>query len=60
MSSVAPRHLALLVGINLIWGLNLVASKYGVAECPPILFTLLRFSLLALVSVPFLFSDDRV
>ena len=54
MSSVAPRHLVLLVGITLIWGLNLVANKYGVAECPPILFTLLRFAVLAAILTPFL------
>jgi O-acetylserine/cysteine efflux transporter len=46
-SSLAPRDLAFLVVINLIWGLNLIASKIGVAELPPVLFTALRFVLLS-------------
>lgn len=54
MIAIAPRDLALLLGITLIWGLNLVISKYGVAEIPPVLFTLLRFALLAALLVPFL------
>jgi O-acetylserine/cysteine efflux transporter len=46
--------LALLIGITLIWGLNLVVSKIGVSEFPPILFTALRFLILGLVLIPFL------
>ena len=34
-SSIAPRHLVLLVLMNLVWGLNLIASKIGVAQLPP-------------------------
>jgi O-acetylserine/cysteine efflux transporter len=52
--SIEPRDLALLVGINLIWGINLVVSKYGLAQIPSILFTLLRFLILAVVLVPWL------
>jgi O-acetylserine/cysteine efflux transporter len=44
----------LLIGITLIWGLNLVFSKVGVSEFPPILFTALRFALLGLVLIPML------
>jgi len=51
---VAGRDLAFLVGINVIWGLNLVASKIGVGEFPPILFTGLRFASLAVVLLPVL------
>jgi O-acetylserine/cysteine efflux transporter len=49
-----PRDLALLLGINLIWGVNLVVSKIGLAQIPSILFTLLRFFILAVVLLPWL------
>jgi O-acetylserine/cysteine efflux transporter len=52
--SIAGRHLALLVFMNLIWGLNLIASKIGVGQFPPIFFTALRFGSLALFLVPLL------
>ena len=53
-SSVAGRDLAFLIVINLIWGLNLIASKVGVGQFPPIFFTALRFGCVALVLLPFL------
>jgi O-acetylserine/cysteine efflux transporter len=53
-TSLAGRDLALLVFMNLIWGLNLIASKIGVGEFPPIFFTALRFGSLALFLVPML------
>lgn len=52
--SIRPRDLALLLGMNLIWGLNLIASKIGVAQLPPVLFTALRFTALGLLLIPFL------
>jgi O-acetylserine/cysteine efflux transporter len=48
------HHLALLIGMNLIWGLNLIASKLGVQQIPPLLFTALRFGGLALLLFPLL------
>lgn len=53
-TSIAGRHLVLLVFMNLVWGLNLIASKIGVAQLPPILFTALRFGSLALFLLPLL------
>jgi O-acetylserine/cysteine efflux transporter len=53
-TSLAGRDLALLIGMNLIWGLNLIASKVGVGQFPPIFFTALRFGSLALFLVPML------
>ncbi len=53
-TSLAGRDLALLVFMNLIWGLNLIASKIGVGEFPPIFFTALRFGSLALFLIPML------
>ncbi len=54
MTHLPPRHLAFLVLINLIWGFNLIASKVGVAEFPPVFFTAMRFTLLAACLTPFL------
>lgn len=51
---LAGRDLAFLIGINLIWGLNLIASKIGVGQFPPIFFTALRFGSVALLLVPWL------
>lgn len=51
---IEPRDLALLLGINLIWGVNLVVSKIGLAQIPSILFTLLRFLILAVLLLPWL------
>ncbi len=54
MLVIAPRDLAFLILINLIWGFNLIASKIGVGDFPPMLFTAMRFALLALLLLPFL------
>lgn len=54
VGSVAGRDLAFLIFINLIWGLNLVASRIGVGQFPPIFFTALRFGSVALLLLPFL------
>jgi len=54
MTAVTPRHLAALLVITLIWGMNLIVSKIGLAQVPPMLFTALRFALLAALLFPFL------
>jgi O-acetylserine/cysteine efflux transporter len=54
MIAIAPRDLALLVGITLIWGINVIVSKIGLAEIPPILFTFLRFLALGILLIPML------
>src|ERR1044071_5678161 len=54
MISIRTSDLFLLVGITFIWGLNLITSKVGVGEIPPILFTFLRFLIVAIVLVPWL------
>lgn len=43
-----------MVAICVVWGLNFVVGKAGVAAFPPILFTGLRFALLAVLLLPFL------
>jgi O-acetylserine/cysteine efflux transporter len=52
--AIKPSDLLLLIGITFIWGLNLITSKVGVGEIPPILFTFLRFAIVAVVLVPWL------
>jgi O-acetylserine/cysteine efflux transporter len=53
-ATLETRHLALLIAINLIWGMNLIASKIGVGQFPPLLFTALRFGALAVFLLPML------
>jgi len=52
--SVSSRDIAVLIGINLLWGFNLVANKVGVNELPPFLFSAMRLGLLALILSPLL------
>jgi O-acetylserine/cysteine efflux transporter len=54
MTHVAPRHLALLVGICGIWGFNIIAIKAGVDRLPPVFLSFLRFALVALLLLPWL------
>lgn len=54
MLAIRPQDLLLLIGITFLWGLNLITSKVGVDEIPPILFTFLRFVIVAIVLVPVL------
>ena len=54
IGAIGGRDLLLLIVINLIWGLNLIASKIGVAQIPPVFFTALRFGALGLLLLPFL------
>ena len=49
MLAIQWRDLVFLVLINLIWGFNFITSKVGVSELPPLWFTTLRFTLLALI-----------
>jgi len=51
---MAPQHLLLMLLICAIWGFNFVAAKVGVGQMPPLLFTGLRFLILAAVLIPFL------
>lgn len=53
-SSVSLRDQALLIGINLLWGFNLIANKVGVTDLPPFLFSSMRLGLLALILAPLL------
>lgn len=50
--AIRPSHLALFVGIMLVWGANLAVAKIGMRELPPILMMALRFALVAVILVP--------
>lgn len=51
---MTPRHIALVVAVNLVFGFNLVAAKFAMQQLPPLLFASLRFLLLFLVLFPVL------
>jgi len=50
---VPLRDLALGLAVIVIWALNIIVIKLGVAELPPLLLTTLRFALVAALLVPF-------
>lgn len=51
---MAPRDLILLIGINLVWGLNFLAVKWAVADLPPLVANAARFFVVLLFLFPFL------
>jgi O-acetylserine/cysteine efflux transporter len=51
---MTTRDILIVVAINLIWGFNIVASKFGVTMVPPLFFTAMRFVILAVVLLPVL------
>lgn len=51
---LAPAHLAMVLSINVLWGLNMVAAKVAVAEVPPFFATGLRFMIVLLICLPWL------
>lgn len=53
-ATITGRDLAFLILINLIWGMNLIASKVGVTAFPPVFFTAMRFGSVALFLLPLL------
>ena len=42
MRLFSPLDLSILVAIMMIWGLNFVVVKIGLAQMPPLLFVALR------------------
>jgi len=57
--SMRPADLALAIMVMLIWGLNLVFSKIGIGQIPPLLFVALRFALAAVLLLPFVKIPPR-
>lgn len=54
-----PQHLALMLLCQFIWGVNFVAAKIGLAHFEPLFFVALRFSLVALLLLPFVGLPKR-
>ena len=48
------RHFCLAVLVTLLWGFNVVVTKWGVDMMPPVFFAGMRFFCVALLLVPFL------
>jgi O-acetylserine/cysteine efflux transporter len=46
-----PRHLALMLLVQLLWGVNFTVAKYGLDDFAPIFFVALRFSIVAVLLV---------
>lgn len=55
----SPRHYFLLFLIILLWAGNIIAIKYAVMALPPLTAATIRFSLAALVFLPFIKLPDR-
>lgn len=53
-AALPPRDVALVLVVVLAWALNFLTSALALREIPPILFTALRFALLALPLLAFL------
>jgi O-acetylserine/cysteine efflux transporter len=49
-----PRDILLALTTMLLWGLNFSIAKLALAEFPPILLAALRFTLVALILLPFI------
>jgi O-acetylserine/cysteine efflux transporter len=46
-----PHHLALMLLVQLLWGVNFAVAKFGLDNFEPIFFVALRFSLVAILLV---------
>lgn len=53
-ATIAPRDLALILTIQIVWGVNLIVAKFALAEIPPLAFTTIRFFLLSLMLAAFM------
>lgn len=51
---MTPRDTLAATIVVVAWGVNFVAVKVGVTQLPPLLFSALRFAIVALAVVPFL------
>src|SRR3569832_2809690 len=53
---MSPRDTPLALAIGVVWGVNFLAIKWGVAEVPPLLLTALRY---VVATVPAIFFIKR-
>ncbi|WGF86511.1 EamA family transporter [Marinivivus vitaminiproducens] len=52
-TTIRPGHVLLLLGVAFVWGFNFVVIKVGLESFPPLLFSALRFGLIAFPAVLF-------
>jgi O-acetylserine/cysteine efflux transporter len=52
-AAMRPLDLASILLVQLLWGFNFPVAKLGMTELPPLLFTALRFALVAALLCPF-------
>ena len=50
---MSPAHLLLVILICVLWAFNFIAAAWAVEHFPPILFTVIRFVMVALMMLPF-------
>lgn len=50
---MTPRDVAIAALVMVLWGVNFAVAKFALSEFPPILMMTLRFSLVAVLLVPF-------
>ncbi|PKH27022.1 EamA family transporter [Enterobacterales bacterium CwR94] len=50
---MAPRHQLLVILIVSLWAFNSVAIKWGLQDLPPLFMTLMRFTVVSLLLIPF-------
>lgn len=53
-AAIAPRDLALILTIQVVWGVNLIVAKFALAEISPLAFTTLRFLFLSIILAAFM------
>ena len=56
---MSPVEIAAAMAVALMWGLQFVTSKLGLAAIPPLLFVALRFAAVALLLLPFAGRPSR-
>ncbi len=57
-SSLPIRHLALALAVIAVWGTNFVVIRYGLDVLPPLLFAVLRFTLVVFPAILFFKRPD--
>lgn len=57
--ALPPREIALVLVVVVVWATNFLTSALALRELPPLLYTALRFALLALPLLPFLRLPPR-
>ena len=54
-----PKAFPYILLLSLFWGTNIVASRFGIGEFDPYLFTAFRLAIATFFFVPILFMNGR-